>query len=230
VNKIFFYPSSKEVETFVPKPKPAKYYLPEWYKKIRTAGKKMEFYNGQMTNKSLKSCVPYLDALSSGYIQETWCDIYFKWNDGNFEYNYSSNPQIIGHRDRVSSKINDSFYPLELEWRVPWIPKAKRGYSILFTQPLNRNDLPFVNADGIIDSDNFYHSSISKYAFYLYKNFEGIIPAGTPMFQMIPIKRDQWKANFEKYDQEEAYKREYLLNRSFSGVYKKIFHEKKTYL
>ena len=60
-------------------------------------------------------------------------------------------------------------------------------------------------------------------------NFRGLIPAGTPLAQVIPFKRDIWKS-YVGYDKKEIYKQERQLYSVFFDAYKKMFWDKKQYL
>jgi hypothetical protein len=232
MKKIKFVPLSKEAELVVPAPKPSVSYLPDWYKNLRVTDGNKKFFDGQIVNKTVKSCIPFFDAFSAGYIQETWCDIeVIRGRGDSVEVHFSYSPSIINIRESANVKIPNNFYNVEFVWQIPWMPKTSRGYSSLFIQPLNNMDLPFYNTSGIIDSDLFYSSIITKggYPFYIQKDFEGTIPCGTPMYQIIPIKRDSWKSFKEKYDEELNFKSDYGVHKVFLGGYKKFIHQKKVY-
>jgi hypothetical protein len=68
-----------------------------------------------------------------------------------------------------------------------------------------------------------------QYPFYIDHNFEGIIPLGTPMFQMIPFKRDDWKSTIKEFNITEQKKKSYLSLREYWSVYKNHFWQKKKY-
>jgi hypothetical protein len=233
--KIEFFPTSKEAETFVLPPEPMKKNIPDWYKKIKSFDKdKMEVSLNSssvpfVSNSSLKMCAPFLDSLTSGYIQKTWCDIHFEIkNESQLNFYYSHGPEIIKIRDDVSIPISSDYYQIEFLWMTPWAPKMPKGYSCLYTNVSNNFNLPFTNTTGIIDSDNFYHS-LGQYPFYLKSGYTGTIPSGTPMYQMFPIKREAWETKINKFDQEEYEKRQYLIKKSFFGQYKKFFWVKKDF-
>jgi hypothetical protein len=60
--------------------------------------------------------------------------------------------------------------------------------------------------------------------------FEGTIPAGTPIAQIIPFKRESWK--LEKGNEKDIEKNKNtikLLQSSFVNVYKNKFWQKKSY-
>ena len=227
--KIEFLSSSKEAELIVDPPVPAKKIISDWYKNtprfLNDSGPIIE--NGEVTNNSIKACLPFYDAMTHGYIQQTWCDIHIDMKDGFVKYNFSCGPEIISHRDEVSMDIPDYLFPAEFSWKIPWMPKLPKGWSILITPPLNRLELPFVSPSGIIDSDSFYHVFYGNYPFYIKNNFSGIIPKGTPMYQMTPIKRESWNSTTLNLSDDERTKLTAKRNSYFFSPYKKMFYKKK---
>lgn len=212
-------------------PVPSKNNIPQWYKDIPrflSKDKKIEIGNGQILNNSVKACLPFLDAISHGYIQKTWCDIYIEDLGETLQYHYSRSPEIISYRENGPSiKISNDFYQMEMIWKVYWMPKMPKGWSILFTHPLNRIDLPFQSLSAIVDSDHFHHIFPGNYPFFIKKGFTGLIPAGTPMYQMIPIKRESWHSGFEYISEQERIVKQSKMTTHLFSRYKKLFHQKK---
>lgn len=242
MKNIYFNPVSKIAELTVPSPKPSKEYVPDWYKKIpQFYGGKPEFKNEiTKTNQTLKMCMPFADTFTSGYIQETWQEIAFTLDTENldefgsplFNYYTPADPQIMGIRGsgRDTYPIPEEYYPFELTWHPAWTPELPEGYSVLITHPLNRTDLPFYTLSGIVDSDTFTHSNtISNLPFLLKRDFTGIIKKGTPMYQMIPIKREDWKSIQKTFDADEQIRQVYKLRQYFWGAYKRVHWNKKNY-
>lgn len=229
--KIEFYPSSKEVELLVPPPKPAAHYVPDWYKGSKKFTENhINVEDIESEGLGLKSCVPFLDSMINGYIQETWQDIVVDPQpDGKINIRFSVQPDIISVRDIVHTPIDPSFYNHEFTWQLPWIPRVPKGWSVLYTSPLNHTELPFMSLSGIIDSDEFYHIPFGNYPFYIKKGFSGIIPAGTPMFQMIPILRENWKSSYSKWNEKDHRTREFSLRKYAFGAYRKMFHVRKSF-
>jgi hypothetical protein len=229
MKKIEFYPTSKSAELVVSPPKPASQYIPKWYKEIKPFDGSPVFKDGEIDNKNVKSCLPFLDSMVSGYIQETWCDIHISFKNNELELHYAHQPPIVSVRKKLNISISEAFAPFELAWNVPWLPKLEKGYSCLFSHPFNNFTLPFLTTSGIIDSDYFYMSEKGNYPFYLYRDFSGIIPCGTPMYQFLPVKRDSWKSSTNTFDEEKIFISNYKIHKVFSGSYKKLFHQKKYY-
>ena len=230
MKKIVFRPTSKEVELLADKPQPAKNYFPDWLKKVPL------YTNNEMTidldgyaNLTAKACMPFIDTFTSGYIQETWCDIYIDVEE-NFEYRYSGGPQIMEHRppDRHFLPKVSGYSQQEFTWKQPWIPQLPDGYSMLYVQPFNRYDLPFLNLSAIIDNDKFFMENNTNHPFFIKEGFKGIIPKGTPYMQMIPIKRDSWKSEFREFDERLSLSVR-KIRQFFIGGYKKLYWQKKTF-
>jgi hypothetical protein len=235
MSKVTFIPKTKEIKLNVPPPKPAKLYVPDWYKQVpkfedNKFGVNVLSDGTVLANATIKSCLPFMDGMTAGYIQETWCDIFIENTDGQVRYVYSDKPQIISNREKVSvaGLIDDSFYPIEFVFHQPWIPKLPKGYSMLYTHPINRLDLPFQSLSGIIDNDKYFIETLGNHPFFVKKGFSGIIPAGTPIIQMIPVKREDWTSDISDEDSESSGVRS-GINRHFYDGYKKMFWSKKSF-
>lgn len=229
MKRIKFFPKLKETAQLVEVPEPSKNFIPDWYKKIPSfEDNKIKIDSSGVANKTLKMCLPFYDAFNMGYIQKTWCDIYVENNDGNVKYFYSSRPEIMGHREISHFPIPEEYYPVEFAWKINWIPQLPDDYSIIYTHPLNRIDLPFYSLTGVVDSDKFKYELEGNHPFFIKKNFSGIIPAGTPFVQMIPIKRESWEKEILDYDENKANYGLYPL-KNFWGWYKRNCWNKKIF-
>jgi len=229
--KISFIPPSKEFENFVDSPSPSKNMVPKWYKDSPVFSEKdISFTNHNMiTNFALKQCMPFLDSMTMGYIQTTWTDIFVEIKDGFPVFRQKNGPYIVGQRENTSLPLSDSYYPIEFIWKSSWIPKTPNGYSSIVSSPLNRFDLPFITGTGIVDTDDYNHMNGGQFPFYLQKGFSGLIPKGTPMYQIIPFKRETWEKEDEKFDELEMEKKIRIMSSMYYGVYKKLFWKKKKF-
>lgn len=184
-------------------PQPIKKFIPDWYKKAES------YYTPESSDiavedgtqelvAGLKTCVPYLDAMTSGYALVVPFDIYVgRTEDGDLNITWNA-PD--GWESFVSERPKESgatmprpvgHAPNHLIWSGQWGFKLPRGYSALVTHPLNRQDLPFTTSSGIIDSDKF--NGNGNIPFFINEDFIGIIEKDTPFAQIIPIKRKKWK-------------------------------------
>lgn len=227
---IKFVANSVDTELTVPPPSPAKNYVPKWYseKKMFDGGFPI-IEDGEAKNLTVKACVPFADAMTAGYIQETWCDISITVDENHIDYQASMGPTIMVNGGTPQTPVPSGHYPIDFAWVRHWQPVLPRGYSALICQPLNRTDLPFTVTSAIVDFDTFHHRSAGNIPFFLREGFSGIIPAGTPMYQIIPIKRDSWESETIPYDELQWKKWYGEAHRKFFSVYRNFFHQKKSY-
>jgi hypothetical protein len=231
MNLIEFLPSSRLVADTVQPPIPIKQTIPKWYKDAPNDYLKApRFEQGQLINNSLKQCMPFLDALTVGYVQLTWTDIYIRNDKNEVSWDLPTEPFILSWREakHVPTPHND-FYENEFVWHQPYIPKTSKGYSVLVTHPLNRFDLPFISLAGVMDSDGFHHSANGQIPFYVKRGFSGLIPKGTPMFQIIPFRREAWVSAVREFDQDAMDAKQRERYSVFWHFYKDRFWQRKSY-
>jgi len=212
-------------------PVAASEYLPNWYKKTDSyqGNKKDIDYNGQI-NATIKKCIPVFDVLTAGYIIPTYCDLLIKKADNGGIVYLSSYPNSIQFHSTAQAPyhpyMNQHPYP---KWINPWSIKTPPGYSCLFLPPVHGGNNFFTIAEGFVDTDNY--SAPVNFPFILNDiNFEGLIPAGTPMAQVIPIKRDNWKIEIGSLkNKDQAVNDVSKLESKFYDRYKTLFWNKKSY-
>ena len=221
------------------KPLPGSKVIPSYYKKIRSPSRHNPIFDeSKRIAVNVKACMPYRDALTAGYIMQTWCDIYIdNGMEGEVEY-FFSDPlaPIMGHRaanNEMLETLGRFYYPFEFYWISQWEVRLPRGYSLLVTQPMNRLDLPFVTTSGVVDSDVFTfganQGTAAQIPFYIRKGFTGLIPAGTPIYQLVPIRRDTWVSTFLRWDEGTRGNTYELTRRYFTGGYLRHFWNRKEY-
>jgi hypothetical protein len=181
------------------KPVPTKTKIPEWYRDSESEylSEENELVAG------LKKCAPYLDTLISGYVLVTPFDIFVKKRSDGFVDISWNGPRdyvdFISERPKESGSLMPrpaGHYPNHMVWSGYWGINTPKGWSALVTHPFNRFDLPFTTTSGIIDSDKY--SAPGNLPFFIKEGFAGMIPAGTPFLQIIPIKRSAWKMVLDK--------------------------------
>jgi hypothetical protein len=117
----------------------------------------------------------------------------------------------------------------EQPWKFTsfWGVETPANYSVLFTHPLNRTDLPFITLSGVVETDGYKQPV--NFPFLLRADFEGILEAGTPIAQLIPIKREPWKSEFLDFDQRKIAEIEAPFRRRIFRAYKSLFWKRKEY-
>jgi hypothetical protein len=220
-------------ETFgMPKecePKPASSFIPEWYKQTESYTGKEKKPNGEgMTTGTIKRCMPVFDSITAGYIITTYTDVWVSQKDGLPYYEWPSYEPIQWHSTEqapIHPAHNGAPYP---KWISPWSIQTPPGYSVLFVQPFHRESV-FTILPGIVDTGTY--TPVVNFPFVLNDiKFEGLIPAGTPMVQVIPFKRESWEmsiGNRENLDKQENARR--LLRTKLFDSYKTQFRSIKEY-
>lgn len=233
--KIKFNPVNDTAEAVVPSPRPASDYLPDWYKKMTpffTKTPEFNIDNGR-PNVTFKKCMPFFDSFTMGYIQETWSDIYIEKKDGETFFYYASGPRVLSERilrpEDPFPRL-DGYLPQHHTWHPPWFPELPIGYSCIITHPFNHFNLPFFTFTGVVDADGFTHSEQgSNIPFVLKENFQGLIKKGTPMYQIIPFKRESWTSENNKYDEKRQLTVTQRIQQFMWGGYKKMYWNKKEF-
>lgn len=188
--------------------------------------------------------MPVFDALASGYIITTYTDLYVSQR-ANFDtdtntvskqtlpwYQWPSfepldwHPVIQAEEHPTRKHVpKNAKYP---KLKNPWSIKTPPGYSTLFIAPMHR-DNPIRILEGVVDTDTFL--SPVNFPFTLSDwTFEGLIPAGTPVAQVIPFKRENWEMRIGvQKDLDEQNNVLVKLRTKFFDSYKTQFRQPKEY-
>ena len=222
-------------------PEPSFKNIPDWYKEIESyiGGEKKTSGDGGTTG-TIKRCMPVFDVINAGYILKTPADVFVSQKEtfdelGNSMgkrpwYEWANFSLIACHPveqapNHPNRNGHQESYP---KWINPWSIKTPPGYSVLFVQPFHRSS-DFTILPGVVDTDTY--SAPVNFPFVLNDiNFEGIIPAGTAMAQVIPFQREDWQMSIGKHeDVVESNKVTTRLKTKFFDSYKTQYRQTKEY-
>jgi hypothetical protein len=239
MNIIRFYPFSERTTFFAPEPTPAIKNTPDWYKRQPASVRDDEFLPKGELSSTIKRCMPIFDAMTAGYIIPFPCDVYIDaTNPAKIEFSVPltmkqfSNDMFAVHAPEQYDHypIDTNKYHKQLFRIMPfWAVKTPEGYSTLFMHPLHKDHLPFLAIQGFIDTDKFItdgHLSI-----LVEKDFKGVIKQGTPLVQVIPFKREDWKMELVPTSESSAEltKQRFKLRSNFVHSYKNKYRSKKEF-
>lgn len=226
---ITFRPFNEYVEAAQTPPVSASSIIPEWYKKLSRYVNNSDKPIKSLGHKDLKACVPFRDAMITGYMILLPCDI---------EVCIATNGDVdIFHNPLLTFKVVEKRGPLVegyqgfgmpnpigtvpilFAWGALFGITTDKQDSVLITHPLNRHDLPFVTTSGVIDSGYFKVSG--NIPFFIKEGFSGVIPKGTPIAQVIPFRRDKWESQQVPSDT-----KQYLLSMSLRDTYLDGFYSR----
>ena len=211
------------------KPQPASALIPNWYKNLETYidGKKETDGKGE-TRATIKKCMPVFDAITAGYIITLPADVMVTIKNGEQYFEWSNFGLILFHpiEQAPNHPARKPYqYP---KWKNPWAIKTPKGYSTMFIQPMHRESV-FTILPGIVDTD-IYTAPVNFPFVVNDPNFEGLIPKGTPIAQVIPVKRDAWKMEFGGQEElDEQANTVTKLQTKFFDRYKTMFWSRKEY-
>ena len=218
------------------RPVPASKLIPDWYKNLESyiGGDKRPDGNAGTTG-TAKRCMPIFDAISGGYLILTHADLwvsqkpdeegklhpYYEWaNFGAIAFHPKN--QLPEHPHGAGHELS---YP---KWTNAWAIQTPPGYSSLFISPLHR-ETPIIALPGVVDTDTY--TAPVNFPFVLRDpKMDGLIPAGTPIMQVMPFKRDEWEMQIGS--QEELIQQVKVTNKLrsvFFDSYKRQYRQVKEY-
>lgn len=218
-------------------PIPASKVVPDWYKNLESyiGGEKKPDGKAGITA-TAKRCMPIFDSISAGYILVTHTDLYisqrpdaetgkvapyYEW--ANFgAITFHPKIQLPEHPEGAGHELA---YP---KWMNAWSITTPPGYSTLFISPLHR-ETPIIALSGVVDTDTY--TAPVNFPFVLREpNMEGTIPTGTPIVQVIPFQREEWKMSLGSHEDVVAqHKVTTKLRSKFFDSYKTQYRKEKSY-
>ena len=223
--KITFCATNEGMLDVWPHPQPASRFIPDEYKKLK------RFKENNLHSPTVKTCVPFLDSLTMGYIipfdQDYLVDPVeddFAVTPANKEQNdfgFHNQTQLPEEWKETTGKNAGKFHN-------KWLIKTAPGYSCLFIKPMNRIETRFDIIAGVVDTDTYINTI--NFPFILNKRDQQfLIKKGEPMVQVIPFKRESWKMWSGFYLEKAHGKVLSMLNSEWVDRYKKMFWRKKSY-
>ncbi len=243
-NKIIFQTTEPFFSDKSIRPEPAKIFIPDWYKNLQS-------YQGETSAITLKMCMPFLDAISMGYIikmpheyeinhmqynphvkdapKETWVRS-IRTSD-HFGISSSkethSIEQLGGEKGECPFIKQNSYQPI-IKLLNPWVIKLPKGYSALFLPPINNENQNFFPISGVVDCDVF--ETPVNFPIVIKKQKTFLIKKGEPIATVIPFKREGWKSEFERIEPEDINKSMWKLISRLDKAYKTLFRVKKRWI
>jgi len=223
--KITFCATNKEMLDVWPHPKPASHFIPKEYKKLE------RYQEGNLHSPTVKTCIPFLDSLTAGYIIPFDQDYVIDPVEDDFSIspaNREQNDYGFHNRSQLPKEWQEKSGENAGKFHNKWLIKTPPGYSCLFLKPMNRLEDRFEIISGIVDTDTY--TNLINFPFILHKrDKQFLIEKGSPMVQVIPFKRESWKIWSGFYIEKLHAKTLNLINSKFSDRYKKMFWSKKQF-
>jgi len=280
------------------KPVKAAKAFPNWFKKMERHAVK-----GNRNTATVKTCIPFIDAMSLGYIVPLWADMRvivedeLECYDEHGQLIQTSDFPMVANLDMLNTfldpttkgpikNFNDMLgMPLEgrlihtikqgklnifatfserfgtgefegtkedigaiashppwqvgggidkftlghviLKLHAPWQVRLPKGYSLLFKNPANHFEHDLELFEGLVDVDEYPLNINMPFCWRSEKKGDFILEAGTPLCQIIPIKRENWTEEFGVHDKQDFVSRQNLLHSRLYDRYKRIWWHKR---
>ncbi len=223
--KIEFNITDKDHLEIWPNPKPALKFIPEDYKKLGRLS------NNNLHDPTVKTCMPFLDAMTAGYIIPFEQDYIVDPTEDDFSMtpaNKQNNMYGMHPKQQLTESMAKKAKENAGKFHNKWLIRTPPGYSCLFVHPLNRVDDRFEILSGVVETDTYINTV--NFPFILKKrDNQFLFKRGEPMVQVIPFKRESWKmwSGF-KFEKEHSIT-DNKLGSLIIDRYKRFFWRKKTY-
>ncbi|WP_299500042.1 hypothetical protein [uncultured Roseobacter sp.] len=182
------------LEPLLPKPVPAARMLPSW---LRDMPEEVQAASlGGAPVRTLKHCPPMIDAMRLGVLILCPIDLTVCGGELSWEWDPPVLPETLITRAPVGLHVPEQANgsPLAqdhifIKFINYWTLEAEPGWSLLFHHPSGHPDLPFQTLSGVVDCDLFADGYV-HFPAALEPGFEGVIPRGTPIAQVVPVQKD----------------------------------------
>jgi len=198
------------LEPILPRPVPAREALPAWLREM--PGEAVSEVLGGEPVRTLKHCPPLIDALSLGLLIPLPCDLRVAGGEIAWDWEPPVIPDQLFSRAPIGVHVPEQAAGapfadpchLVIKFLNYWTLEAPEGWQILFTHPMNRPELPFLTLSGLVDADRFTAGFVHFPALWRLPDWEGLLPAGTPVAQAIPVPRGTVGADVRSMNEADA--------------------------
>jgi antitoxin (DNA-binding transcriptional repressor) of toxin-antitoxin stability system len=209
-----------------PPPLLAKSALPDWIKQIAVDAPNPGRPGARIP--TVKQCPPFLEAMACGYVIPLPTDVTLtRHADGRVAYT-------------AAWKAVDTQHPLQyagspfeaspiVKFINPWTVRTAPGYSTLFLHPLNQFGLPVQVLSGLVETDTYYRPVHFPSVCTMSPGTTVTLPRGTPIAQVIPIRREDWRSSVGAPDRAARQRIEQEMSADRHNFYKARHWKKKGY-
>jgi len=189
-------------------PAPAAEHLPDWFKKLNSVEVPSKFLTAQ-------SCRGIYDVMTSGYLVFWPIDVTISKDENNklfMKQTGRDDMEIERGLFHPHTHLQLGHYPdANLSAQkfgvekvgLPYKMKTSKKTSLMMIQPPYRPELKTEVMPGIIDTDKFYSPLNVLFTIKPVDFTKDIkISAGTPLAQLVPFVRSEWKIKYNKLDEQ----------------------------
>lgn len=172
---------------------PAVHHTPEWWKRMEQhyPSGALDLEN-RIPNLSPKKCFPLFDAMTAGYLLRTWADMLVTQTSDGPVFKWKVTVPMVEQHQRITRDMPApvGYHPQVFKYEARMRTVTDRGYSMFVVPAWGHNPLTLHAVPGIVDSDG--PTTAFSYPFWVRADYEGVVPKGTPLAQIVPFRRESW--------------------------------------
>ena len=173
----------------IAEPVAARTVIPQWFKDLR--GADPDHVSATNDGLTVKRCLPFLDAMSTGWIVPLAATVRLDITDDgkHVDCGWEFDRTMVSNHTPFQVAGNPHEPRPPMKFHNYWTIRTAPGWSCLFTAPLNRPHPVVQVLSGIVDTDSF--PTPVNFPFIAIGT-DGVhtLPKGTPLVQVIPFRRD----------------------------------------
>lgn len=218
-----------QYESVLPQPTLAKNNIPDWFKRIPATVDSDILAGAEV--RTVKQCPPFIDAMQHGILFPLLADVRVNHGEFSWDWDLPVQGEIRSTRSPIGVHVPQQAtgYPgvdtdcFVIKFNNFWTVQLPPGWSMYFTHPVNRTDLPFHTLSGLVDCDQWRDGFVHFPALWSDTEFDGVLKAGTPVAQGWPVKRDELEIEISTMEEEGLSRHQQIQDQlqSERGVYRR---------
>lgn len=172
----------------IAEPLPAAKVMPDWFRRLPPVDKSVQ--SATDSGITIKRCMPFLDALTTGWILPLAATVRLDIRDGGrtVEAGWDFDRVMVSNHGAHQVAGNPREPRPPCKFHNYWTIRTPPGWSCLFLPPLNRAPAPFECLAGVVDTDT-YAAPVHFPFFATAPEGLHVVEKGTPLVQIIPFRR-----------------------------------------
>ena len=219
-----------------------------WVKKaanhLKTVGSltEMEEYaNSNLDIRHTSKCPGIINLKSKGFIVRNHSDINLKIldKDGGYEWNTPSNWIEMSDgicENTITHHFEGSLHQFMNDWpkdtllivlkiNLPWYVKIPKGWELIMVDPFYKDDYRFTVCPGIFEPE-LGLAKLNIPVHWHSTSGEFMIKAGTPIAQLIPLRKENIDFELSNKNNDKDFNKEYrLMNLKFQESFKRNYNK-----
>jgi hypothetical protein len=202
----------------IAEPAAARTAQPAWFRRL--AGVDRAELSAKNNGLTVKRCVPFLDALSIGWIIPLAATVRLEISEGGrtVTAGWEFDREMVSTHGAHQTAGNPYEPRPMMKFHNPWTVRTPSGWSCLFVPPLNRPDEVIEVLSGVVDTDR-YVSPINFPFVAVAEDGVHTLSKGTPLVQVIPFERkdEGLHGTVRAETEQEAAERERVYRNTLAG-------------